>query len=411
MATGAFPYGKREKSFIEPELKYLVQHYDVTIISHAYPEELSDEQNISELDERIKVCHVDIYSKITWARKMIYGLRFFCDPDGWKEFADILKSGENILGRLYQSIGFYALAMIDYKEIRRNKVIVHGDAVYYTYWYFYYCYSVIKFRRKFPGLKLISRTHGFELYNDRYIGGRQPFKKIMDPGLDKLVFASDFAQKYYMGSYAIADDRDKYHVCKLGTDKRVTAEKKERQDQDFLLISCSNVVDVKRIELIIEGLSLIGDDRIHWVHIGEGDKSEELQALAKKALSPNIKWEFAGYLANEEIHRFYSENYVDCFITASRSEGGCPVSIQEAMAYGIPVIGTDVGGITEMIQGNGILLSCDPDAEEIKDAVMRMLCLSDGERLKMREASERIWRTEYNIKENVNKFIGILNQL
>lgn len=409
LATGAFPYGKREKSFIEPELPYLLQHYDVTIISHAYPEELADEQNISPLDDRIKVYHIDC--KVTWIYKIIYALKYFCDRDGWREIADILRSGENILSRLYQSIGFYALAMIDYKEMRRNKIIEQSDAVYYSYWYFYYCFSGILYRRKHPGLKLISRTHGFELYNDRYIGGRQPFKKIMDPELDKLVFASDFAKKYYVDCYGIADTCHKYPVCKLGVEKRFNQAKAERPRQDFWLVSCSNVIDIKRIELIIAGLSLIKDDRIHWTHIGEGDKSEELKQLAQKALSPNITWEFMGYMTNEEIHKFYSENHVACFITASRTEGGCPVSIQEAMAYGIPVIGTSVGGITEMVKGNGILLSDDPDAEEIKDAIMQMLRSSDEEMSKMRESSENIWRTEYHVKENVPKFMEVLNQL
>lgn len=410
LVTGSFPYGKGEKSFIEPELKYLVHHYDITIICHATDDELLDEQNISKLDERIKICRIN--NKVVWLNKIIYGLKFFCDLDGWREFFDILKSREKILSRLYQSIGFYVLAMIDHKEICRQKIIDNEDAIYYTYWYFFYCFSATKYKKKFPGLKFISRTHGFELYSDRYIGGRQPFKMIMDKRLDKLIFASDYAKEYYFKHYGIPFDEGKYNVCKLGVEKIFGNEKKsENRKHDFFVVSCSNLIDIKRIECIIEGLALIKAIEITWMHIGSGDKLEKLKSLAKKVLPNNITWEFVGYMSNENIHRIYAEEKVDCFITTSQTEGGCPVAIQEAMAYGIPVIGTSVGGITEMIHGNGILLSPNPDSEEVKNAIESIAYMSKEELNRMRERSRQIWMKEYNIEMNADKFIKVLEQL
>lgn len=410
LVTGSFPYGMGEKSFIEPELKYLIQHYDVTIICHAASEELLDKKNISILDKKIKIYHID--NKITHLSKIRYALKFFLDPDGWRELGEILKSREKIIVRLYQSIGFYVLAMVEHKEICRQRIIENTDAIYYSYWYFFYCYSATKYRKKFPKLKFISRTHGFELYSDRYIGGRQPFKKIMDERLDKLVFASDFAKEYYLDHYGFREDSSKYYVCKLGVERVFNKEGRMGDEKrEFFLVSCSNVIDIKRIELIVEGLSLIKDFKIYWVHIGDGNKLEELKHLAEKMLSPNITWKFYGYLSNEEIHQFYCENYVDCFITTSQTEGGCPVSIQEAMAYGVPVIGTSVGGITEMIQGNGVLLSQNPSADEVKKAIMDVAGMTEENIMRMKEKSRQIWMEEYNIGVNANKFISILEEL
>lgn len=409
LVTETFPYGKGEKSFIEPELKYLVQHYDITIISHASDDKLLDKQNISVLDERIKVYRIN--NKATLFSKIIYGLKFFCDLDGWRELFDILKSGEKIFTRLYQSIGFYILAMIDHREICKQKIIENRDAVYYTYWYFFYCFSATKFKKKFPGLKYISRAHGFDLYSDRYIGGRQPFKLIMDKRLDKLVFVSNYAKEYYFEHYGISFNENKYYVCKLGIEKMFNSEKKsENEGHKFFLVSCSNVIDIKRIEYIIEGLALIKAIQIFWLHIGCGDKLDELKNYAESILPDNVTWKFAGYMSNKDIHRIYAQNNVDCFITTSQTEGGCPVSIQEAMAYGIPVIGTSVGGITEMIQGNGILLSQNPNAEEIKNAIEGIAYMPEKELIKMKNQSRKIWMEEYNIKVNAGKFMKILEQ-
>jgi len=87
------------------------------------------------------------------------------------------------------------------------------------------------------------------------------------------------------------------------------------------------------------------------------------------------------------------------------------VAIQEAMAYGIPVIGTSVGGITEMIHGNGILLSPNPDSEEVKNAIESIAYMSKEELNRMRERSRQIWMKEYNIEMNADKFIKVLEQL
>ena len=114
-------------------------------------------------------------------------------------------------------------------------------------------------------------------------------------------------------------------------------------------------------------------------------------------------------MENDEILRYYTEYPADCFITTSSTEGGCPVSIQEAMKFGMPVIGTDVGGITEMIQGNGILLPSDPDGQAVAAAV-RQIMTSDQETLSaMRKASVAMWRREFDIDVNIAKVCEILD--
>ena len=63
-------------------------------------------------------------------------------------------------------------------------------------------------------------------------------------------------------------------------------------------------------------------------------------------------------------------NWADVFILPSHNEG-LPISILEAMSYGLPVISSPVGGIPEVVgEGNGVLVTPGSDAE-IAKAMMR----------------------------------------
>ena len=79
------------------------------------------------------------------------------------------------------------------------------------------------------------------------------------------------------------------------------------------------------------------------------------------------------------------------------------------MAYGIPIIGTDVGGITEMIQENGILIRSVPTAEEIRNAIAYIYCNPDV-RKKMCKASLELWKQEYCAERNVQRFLNFLKE-
>ena len=107
---------------------------------------------------------------------------------------------------------------------------------------------------------------------------------------------------------------------------------------------------------------------------------------------------------------YYVENTVDCFILTSSSEG-IPVYIQEALSYGIPIIGTDVGGLSETIDGNGILLSSNPSIPDITRALEKMIELEQNDKILMRERSYQIWREKFDSDKNYKSFVEQLMEI
>ncbi len=122
-----------------------------------------------------------------------------------------------------------------------------------------------------------------------------------------------------------------------------------------------------------------------------------------------VKYKFLGRIPNKKILEFYDEHKVDCFIMPSENEG-LPVSIMEAESAGIPIVATDVGGIREMIDGNGVLLSSNPSAEDIANAVIRLLSVSDTEKSSMRAKSNEIWKKHFDAKDNSKAFVKFIEE-
>lgn len=411
LATECFPFGKGEKPLIETELDTLIENYNLTIVSHAPQEVVEDKDNRTQFDENVRVVNIDMTMSVM--NKIIYSLRFFLDIDGWKEIISILISKKNFFICLYQSLGYYILSMYNWDQMKKRNVIdPNKDTLYYSYWFYYYTYSVTKHRKKYARLKVVTRTHGFDLYDERYKGGRQPFRKQEDKGLDRILFVCETARQYYVSKEYSKDD-SRYLVARMGTKVPGFVQNEKVQSENFVLVSCSNLIPLKRIPLIIKALSIWDEKRcIEWHHFGDGEDRDLISETAEKELAKkqNIFYHLHGFTVNSDVMKFYSENRIDCFINVSETEG-CPVSIQEAMSYGIPVIGTDVGGVAELIQGNGMLLNADVTVEEIYSALKHMVMLPDDQITLMRNNSYKLWETLYQSEENAAKLVKVFEEL
>lgn len=133
--------------------------------------------------------------------------------------------------------------------------------------------------------------------------------------------------------------------------------------------ACGRLVPEKAYDVLIRGLAMLmneGHD-VHAAIAGVGPLGESLRREAADAGLAN-RFHLLGNQAN--VRAFLGE--VDVFTMPSRSEG-FPLALIEAMAAGLPCIGTAVGGVPEILgEGAGIVVPSE-DATQLADALRQML--------------------------------------
>ena len=154
--------------------------------------------------------------------------------------------------------------------------------------------------------------------------------------------------------------------------------------------------------------------QIEWIHIGGGILEDKIKKEARDRLGKkkNISYRFMGYMQNEKAIEFVSFNEFDFLVNVSYSEG-LPVTMMEAMSLGIPVIGTDVGGVSEIISNgeNGFLIKRDFKTDDLINVFDRYIRMSDEKKYGLRKKAVITWHNKFYDKNNYTMFSEELEDL
>ena len=104
------------------------------------------------------------------------------------------------------------------------------------------------------------------------------------------------------------------------------------------------LVPIKACDLFLQALARITDLSWKACVVGDGPERERLENLSR-TLGLHERVRFAG--AIPVAPRYFSA--LDLFVLSSRSEG-TPMVLLEAMGAGLPVIATDVGGVSDLVR-------------------------------------------------------------
>jgi len=141
--------------------------------------------------------------------------------------------------------------------------------------------------------------------------------------------------------------------------------------------------------------------------LGSGSDEEKLKKLAKD-LKVEEKIQFLGHIEPEKISEYLKE--ADIFVRMSRSEG-LGNSFLEAMAAGLPVIGTNVGGIPDFLQDGktGLFANIDDPADCAQKIKQLMENLDLRRRLS--ENGRKLVEEKYNWNQIADKMGYIFDKL
>jgi glycosyltransferase involved in cell wall biosynthesis len=155
-----------------------------------------------------------------------------------------------------------------------------------------------------------------------------------------------------------------------------------------VVVAVGRLHRVKGQDVLIEGFARLGETVPHarlWL-IGDGEERPALEELTRRhGLEHRVR--FLGSLGREEVRAVLAR--AGLFVLPSRSEG-LSIALLEAMASGLPVVATDVGGIAEVIRDGteGVLVPSE-DAPALADAVCKVLSDSGRREHLSRNGRER----------------------
>jgi len=171
-----------------------------------------------------------------------------------------------------------------------------------------------------------------------------PVFKLIYKKADAVQVISEFLAKrakkfgYQRGVYIIPNGVD-IDLFTQSIPSKTQAELKNKLNiaKERVIISVSRLVHKNGLDTLIKAMKYI--DNVKLILIGTGDQENKLRALATEN-----KVIFLGHIKNKAIPRYLS--VADVFARPSRSEGQ-GISFIEAMAAGVPVVATPVGGIVD----------------------------------------------------------------
>lgn len=201
-----------------------------------------------------------------------------------------------------------------------------------------------------------NRAHKSNRRIDRVIApSRFMRSKLIEGGWpeDKVVFLQNFADDAILdraaNAGADATDRENPYLLFFG---RLSVEK----GVDTLLRAFDAALP-----------NLLQDMRL--VVVGDGPDAADFKALAS-SLGCASRIEFAGYQTGGALQAYVER--ASLAISSSRWRENMPYSIVEAFAAGTPVIGTNIGGIPELIDEGKTGFICNPgDVQSMADAISR----------------------------------------
>lgn len=302
---------------------------------------------------------------------------------------------------------------VQLRDFIRKTLLKEGiseSIIFYSYWLKTGAHAIAML--DYRGSIKIARAHGSDVYEEKTEAGYLPLLRFTAVNLDALFFASKDGKEYFEKKLNM--EKPGFLVSSLGVNRSEFDFTKTMKSNKFVIVSCSNMIPLKRIDLVIHALADIKSDKeIEWLHFGDGILKKELSDIARKILGPlnRITYKFMGYYPNEDLLKFYSANQIDLFINTSSTEG-IPVSIMEAQCFGVPVIATDTGGVKEVvIEGTGSLLPVNFSSNDLTKLIEYYSGLTEKESEIIRLNAMRNWESNFNATSNYKEFIMKVNSI
>ena len=179
-------------------------------------------------------------------------------------------------------------------------------------------------------------------------------------------------------------------------------------EEDLVVITVASLTPHKGHHVLIDAAKAVSKrhENLRLLIVGDGPLRNNLRAYADE-LQLSSKIVFAGQ--RKDVNSLLK--LANIFVLPSKEREGLPIALIETMAVGLPVIGTQLGGIPEVIEENvNGLLFAPGNSEELAAAIEKLI----GDktiREKMGRAGRKIYEEKFTVERMVNNIESLYDEL
>ncbi len=248
---------------------------------------------------------------------------------------------------------------------------------------------------------LYARTFTSQRAAEARVHTRMEHVRAMCGMVDRFVAPSRFLGERYV-EFGIPEERIEY--SRYGFETSYYGAQRQRTDEGVRFGYLGSWIPPKGLHVLIEAFNGIAEPQAS-LHLyghalpyeGYEDYEENLRALIR---SPRIHLE--GSYSNDDVGQILAD--LDVLVAPSIWYENSPLTIQEAMLAGVPVITSDLGGMSELIQDGVNGLTFRPrDADDLRAKMLRLI-QDTSLRRRLRPRSDAVKDLAASAREHVELY-------
>ena len=201
----------------------------------------------------------------------------------------------------------------------------------------------------------------------------------------------------------------KEKVCVIANGIHIPENPPLRKNRDTLHLLCLGRIEKEKgMHHAVKAMEEFNDGTLKLDIVGTGPYLDELKKLiAKLKLEENVLCH--GRVEDNELSKMFAA--ADIYLMPTTRQEGLPLTILEAMANGLPVIASDIGGIPQVIEDEGDGLLVKPgDVSELINAI-RILKNDEDMRLKLSKAARKTIEDKYSKERMVDETLAVFDSV
>ena len=231
---------------------------------------------------------------------------------------------------------------------------------------------------------------------------------------DKIITVSNATKEYVL---SLGAKPEKIKVLHNGVDlvrfRPLTGKREEMRrklgipQNAIVALTVRRLVYKNGVDTLIESANIAvkKNPKIVFLVVGKGPDLNSVQIKIRQ-LGIENNFKLTGFVSDEDLPFYY--NTADFFVLPSKSGEGLPLVALEAMACGLPVIATNVGGISEILMEDYGKLVPSNQPELLAEAILEFSSIDFSSRkLELRAMVEE----KFSWDKNVDALVGIYEGL